>query len=264
METTKAKLLIITVILLLLMPVAVSAEIAADIVSVDVNGISYYENEQLLINGVTYVQYEDYLNVISSDKKIDFEISINTDYNCIIANDRYLYFGSNSQNIDGNLYLPIRTVSKIFDADINWNGSLNKVTVTTGTDYLENGETYYNYDDLYWLSRIIYAESGAEPFAGKLAVGTVIMNRVASNEFPNDIYGVIFDAENGVQFPPSQSNRIYTAPDEESVIAAKICLDGYRTDTAILYFLDESIAVNKWIVNNRDYSFTIGCHDFYS
>ena len=268
MVTRPAKLLIITVILLLLMPVMVSAaifaaELSADNVSVDINGTVYYENEQLLINGVTYVQYDDYLNAASADKKIDFEVSINTDYNCIIANDRYIYYGENSLDIDGILYLPIRTVSKIIGADITWDGSANKVSVTSG-DYIESGDTFYDYDDLYWLSRIIYAESGAEPFEGKLAVGTVIMNRVASADFPNDIYGVIFDSEHGVQFPPAMNNRIYIAPDEECVTAAKICLDGYRTDTEILYFLDESLATNKWIVTNRDYSLTIGCHDFYS
>ena len=43
------------------------------------------------------------------------------------------------------------------------------------------------------MSRIIHAESGAEPFDGKIAVGNVVLNRVESKQYPNTIYGVIFD-----------------------------------------------------------------------
>ena len=232
--------LILTVILLLLIPCSVFAETfpVYENVSVDIGGNSYYENESLLIDGITYVQYEDYLNVLSGEKKTDFDININSDYNCVIANDRYLYYGDSSVYIDGNLYLPIRVVSKIFSAEIKWDGSLKKVSVTAETDTIESGETYYDYDDVYWLSRIICAESDAESFEHKLAVGTVIMNRAASKEFPDDIYSVIFDSEYGIQLKPVKTNRIYTIPDEECVIAAKICLDGYRTDPGILYFPD--------------------------
>jgi Cell wall hydrolyses involved in spore germination len=261
------RVFVLTFMLLLLMPCLIFADTPSydyDLVSVEVDGDIYYENESLLINGITYVQYEDYLSVLSAEKNIDFDINLNTDYNCVIANDRYLYYGDSAVYINDNLYLPIRFISKIFGADITWNGSLKRVSVTTGTDLLENGEIYYDYDDVYWLSRIICAESDAESLEGKLAVGTIIMNRVTSADFPNDIYNVIFDSENGVQFTPVRTKRIYTTPDDECVIAAKICLDGYRTDPNILYFIDESKAVNKWVPNNRNYLFTIGCHDFYS
>jgi len=260
------KTLILTIILLLLIPCSIFADAypVYENVSVDIDGNIYYENANLLIDGITYVQYEDYLNILSLEKKIDFDININTDYNCVIANDRYLYYGDCAVYIDNNLYLPIRILSKVFNSVIEWDGSQKKVSVTTETGTLENGEIYYNYDDVYWLSRIICAESDSESFEGKLAVGTVIMNRVAAEQFPDDIYSVIFDSEYGIQFTPAKTNRIYTVPDEECVIAAKICLDGYRTDPGILYFIDESIAVNKWVPENRMYLFTIGCHDFYS
>ena len=68
-------------------------------------------------------------------------------------------------------------------------------------------EEFYDHDELYWLSKLIYAESGAEPFLGKLAVGTVVMNRVDSDEFPSNIVDVIFDKENGVQFTPTANDR---------------------------------------------------------
>lgn len=251
------------IVLLLLMSVPIFAETIST-ASVDIDGEVYYVNEPLLIDGRTYVPYDNYLNTLLQKKNINFEITINTEYNYITANDRYLYYGDKQLYINDVLYIPLRTVSKIFNASVEWDSTQLKVNVTTGSDFIESGETFYNYDDVYWLSRIIYAESGAEDFVGKLAVGTVVMNRLASDDFPDSIYEVIFDTEYGLQFTPTKNNRIYNTPDEESIIAAKICLDGYKTDSNILYFLDESIATSKWIVNNRTYILTIGNHDFYS
>lgn len=126
------------------------------------------------------------------------------------------------------------------------------------------GGEYYDQDELYWMSRIIAAESGGEPLEGKLAVGTVIMNRVASAEFPNTVYDVIFDTQYAVQFTPVANGRIYNTPDNESVAAAKMTLEGYLMSDDIYYFIYEAIATSLWTVQNRGYQFTIGCHDFYS
>ena len=41
------------------------------------------------------------------------------------------------------------------------------------------------------LAACIQAEADNQPYAGKLAVGSVIMNRVKSSKFPNTITGVI-------------------------------------------------------------------------
>lgn len=258
------RILVFIMILLLLMPVSVFADtINTNFVSVNIDETTYYENQPLLINNTTYVQFDDYINRISGNRKIEFEINVNTEKNYIVANDRYLYSGVEFKIIDNKTYVPIRLISKIFNSDIKWNDDERTVYVTSGTGLIDSGESFYNYDDLYWLSRIIFAESRGESFEGKLAVGTVVMNRVASDDFPDDIYSVIFDKKYGVQFTPTSNKTIYNTPDEDCIIAAKICLDGYRTDNDILYFLDESIATNKWIVNNRVFSHTIGNHNFY-
>ena len=50
-----------------------------------------------------------------------------------------------------------------------------------------------SFDDLFELSKIITAECGSSwlPFDWKLAVGEVVLNRVASPEFPDTIYDVV-------------------------------------------------------------------------
>ena len=126
-----------------------------------------------------------------------------------------------------------------------------------------SGEEYYDASEVYWLSRIIYAESGAEPFLGKIAVGNVVLNRVASAQFPDSIYGVIFDKKYGVQFSPVANGSIYKTPNSDSVIAAKICLEGYSVNNKVLYFMNPKLATNNWISQNRKYAFKIGTHYFY-
>lgn len=59
--------------------------------------------------------------------------------------------------------------------------------------------------DRYLLANLIYCEAGGEPYAGKLAVGSVVMNRVLSSKFPGTIVGVIY--AHG-QFSPVASGRL--------------------------------------------------------
>src|SRR6056297_1831043 len=46
-------------------------------------------------------------------------------------------------------------------------------------------------DDIILLARIINGEARGEDFKGKVAVGSVILNRIKSNQFPDTIRGVI-------------------------------------------------------------------------
>ena len=53
------------------------------------------------------------------------------------------------------------------------------------------------------LARLITAEADGEPYAGKVAVGAVVLNRVRNPNFPNTIRGVIYQYEDGIyQFEP--------------------------------------------------------------
>jgi N-acetylmuramoyl-L-alanine amidase len=98
---------------------------------------------------------------------------------------------------------------------------------------------------------------------GKIAVGNVILNRVKSAEFPDCIYDVIFDDNWGIQFEPVENGSIYNTPTEESILAAKLCLDGASVVDASLYFLNPAKASNFWAIQNCIYISTIGNHQFY-
>ena len=98
---------------------------------------------------------------------------------------------------------------------------------------------------------------------GKIAVANVVLNRVKSKDYPNTIYGVIFDRNHGVQFTPVLDGSIYLTPLGDSVIAAKRALEGENPIGNCLFFLNPQTAESKWILNNRPYFTTIDNHAFY-
>ncbi len=122
----------------------------------------------------------------------------------------------------------------------------------------------YTSNDLYWMSRIIHAEAEDEPYAGKVAVGNVIMNRVNSLEFPNSVKGVIFDYYEGIpQFSPVAEGTIYNNPNEDSIKAAKEALNGSKPVGVSTYFFNPDKSPGYWIVKNKTYVTRIGNHVFY-
>ncbi len=182
----------------------------------------------------------------------------------ISANGRFFYTGAEVLEINGELYIPIRPLVKALNCYV-YEGSNGKFRVSSGdTRRLKNASQFYREDEVYWLSKIISAEARGESLEGKIAVGNVILNRVRAKQYPNTIYGVIFDKKYGVQFAPTANGTIYNAPTYESIIAAKICLEGYSLSNDILYFVNPRYAQSSWISQNRPYAFTIGNHVFYN
>jgi len=129
---------------------------------------------------------------------------------------------------------------------------------------LISAERFYDPEAVLWLARLIYAESGGESLLGQIAVGNIVMNRVRSPEYPNTIWGVIFDRKYGVQFSPVANGRIYNTPSYTARLAAMICLEGFSLSREMLFFLEPTISTSHWIPKTRKYVFTIGHHDFYA
>lgn len=157
---------------------------------------------------------------------------------------------------NGRTYVPLRLVAEALGGTAEWDAYLGGAAVTSA-------DADYNAMDLYWLSRIISAESGGEPLTGQIAVGNVVLNRVASEEFPDTIPGVIFDQSYSVQFEPVENGTVYRTPTARSVEAAMRVLDGDEVIGAALYFYAPALSQGVWINANRTYYQTIGCHRFY-
>ena len=245
-------------------------------VSLTLDGRAVLEGEAAIINSVTYVPLRSVSELLGADsiewdekaqtatvRRGSLSVKVKNHGNIIEAAGRYFYTHEPVRNIDDRIFVPIRPIAAIFCLDLYWNGSKRVVELTTTGKSLESGQGYYDADDLYWLSRIISAESAGESLLGQIAVGNVVLNRVSSRQYPNTVYSVIFDRKGGTQFSPVALGTIYKTPTESSVIAAKICLEGYSISDDILFFMNPRIATNNWISKNRPYAFSIGNHDFY-
>jgi spore germination cell wall hydrolase CwlJ-like protein len=71
--------------------------------------------------------------------------------------------------------------------------------------------------DRYLLANLIYCEAGAEPYAGQVAVGAVVINRMRSPVFPDTMVGVIYAPR---QFSPVASGRLALALSENRASAS--------------------------------------------
>ena len=241
-----------------------------------INGVAVSDPSMCNIGGNTYVSMQTALAQVYSNVNISWagnratvvadgltlEVGLGESY--ILANGRALQVPNRVQVINGRVLLPIRPLAQAMGGFVEWDAQSGTSALYSGSP-IQSGNTYYNGDDLYWLSRIINAESGGEPLEGKLAVGTVVLSRVASPKFPNSVYGVVFERNNGVwQFTPVRSGAINRAPNEESIIAAKLCLEGVQVAKPSLYFVNQYVSPNSWASRNRPYVTTIGRHTFFA
>lgn len=181
----------------------------------------------------------------------------------ISVNGRYFYTVGKILNLDGSLYVPVRAIARALSLEVEWHGETRSVSLSSTGSTVTVGDRFYNSNEVYWLSRIIHAEAGGESFDGKIAVGNVVLTRVESPLYPNTIYGVIFDFKHGIQFTPAYTGTVYNTPSQESIIAAKVCLEGYEIVPDALFFFNPRIATSNWIAENRPFAKRIGNHDFY-
>ena len=231
--------------------------------------------ETIVEQNTTYVGLRQLINHLDPDAYVAWETDravIRSDTLTLTAVPGALYIEANGRTLfvplgvwleDGKTWLPVRALCAALDAEVDWDAENGHVLITSGSGAIQPGSSYYDTDELFWLSRIISAESQGEPLTGKLAVGNVILNRVAHSDFPDTIYGVIFDDRWGGQFEPVRNGTVYDEPTSESVTAAKLVLEGADVVRDSLYFLAPSLTDNHWIMENRDYVTTIGVHWFY-
>ena len=198
----------------------------------------------------------------------DLALSAEMGMNYMTVNGRYLLILRGILLVDGKPCFPLEQIEKIFNLrtelapDKTWLSlDLSEARI------LEGGEDYYERtygsETVMWLSRLITAEAAGQPFVGMVGVGSVVINRVKSERFPNTVMSVIFDTHNGVQFAPVYDGSIYKDASPSGVIAACVALEGYTTVGGSLFFIAPSLTDDAWLKQYYVYVTTIGEHDFY-
>lgn len=108
------------------------------------------------------------------------------------------------------------------------------------------------------LARLVHAEAKGEPFEGKVAVASVVLNRVEHEDFPNSVENVI-KQEN--QFQPVDNGSIKEPAGELDKKAVNVALALEGKDDGSLYFYNPEIAEDDW-QKTRTVTNVIGNHHF--
>ena len=119
------------------------------------------------------------------------------------------------------------------------------------------GSTYTS-SDLYLLAKCIYAEARGESYTGQVAVGAVVLNRVASSQFPNTVSGVIYQRH---AFTAVSDGQINLEPDKTAMNAAQDAMNGWDPTYGCLYYYNPAVATSSWIFGRQTVT-TIGKHVF--
>ena len=125
-------------------------------------------------------------------------------------------------------------------------------------DSTSSGSGGYSSSDVYLLAKVIAAEARGESYTGQVAVGAVVLNRVAHSSFPDTVAGVIY--QKGAFSCVNDSNWS-VAPTAESLKAAQDCINGWDPSGGAIYYYNPKTATSKWI-SSRQVITTIGRHRF--
>ena len=116
----------------------------------------------------------------------------------------------------------------------------------------------YSSSDVYLLSKLIAAEARGESYTGQVAVGAVVLNRVAHSSFPDSIAGVIY--QKGAFSCVNDSNWAVSG-NETSLKAAKDCMNGWDPSGGAVYYYNPKKTSNSFMLS-RPVIKTIGNHIF--
>lgn len=110
------------------------------------------------------------------------------------------------------------------------------------------------------LARVISAEARGEPYAGQVAVGAVILNRVEHPSFPSTVAGVVYQPG---AFTCMTDGQIDQPVAESCIRAAQDALNGSDPSGGAIYYFNPDTATSSWIWS-RPLIKVIGKHRFCS
>ncbi len=112
--------------------------------------------------------------------------------------------------------------------------------------------------DVELLARLISAEARGEPYAGQVAVGAVVLNRVESPAFPNSMSGVIYQSG---AFTCLQDGQFWGSVSDSAYQAARDAMNGWDPSGGAIYYFNPDTATSSWIWS-RPLITIIGKHRF--
>lgn len=105
-------------------------------------------------------------------------------------------------------------------------------------------QPYISDSDVYLMSQVVFAESGAEPYSGKVAVASVILNRLKDPRFPKTIEGIIKQKN---AFSCISNGKINVIPNEDSYRAVLDALKGSDPTDKAVFFYNPKTSTSSWM-----------------
>lgn len=128
-------------------------------------------------------------------------------------------------------------------------------------EVFNGSNVYVSQDDLDLMAKVVYAESCAEPYTGKVAVASVILNRVKEPGFPKTIENVIKQKD---AFSCVKNGIIAVSTDSTCYSAVIEALKGNDPTEKALFFYNPKTATSSWMKNVPKYRVkAIGNHVFF-
>lgn len=127
--------------------------------------------------------------------------------------------------------------------------------------YCDNTHLNITQSDIDLLAKLVYAESRGEPFNGKVAVASVVLNRALNPSFPSSIKGVIYQPR---AFSCVHNNTINASANSECYLAVKDAILGKDPTDKALFFYNPEITTCSWMKNTKKLNLKpIGHHMFF-
>jgi N-acetylmuramoyl-L-alanine amidase len=114
--------------------------------------------------------------------------------------------------------------------------------------------------DVTLLAKVISAEARGEPYAGQVAVGAVILNRIRHPSFPGSVAGVVYEPG---AFSCMNDGQINQPVADSAYRAARDAMNGSDPSGGAIYYFNPSTATSSWIWS-RPLITVIGKHRFCS
>lgn len=167
-----------------------------------------------------------------------------------------------------NDYIYTNALSLNYTQDDLSNGTLTETDLFSQSDEIVEvfnssvKKVYLTEADINLMAKVVFAESKGEPYTGKVAVASVILNRVTSPNFPNTVEGVITQKN---AFSCVINGVINTTPNSDSYNAVKDAIKGLDPTGKALYFYNPKIATCSWMKEIEKCNVTtIGQHVFFN
>lgn len=185
---------------------------------------------------VVWVPEEKKVVLIQKDKTIELWQGSNI----LAFNGERITMDTSVEVLDNRTMVPVEYIAECLDFNVEWHNPTYTLLITREGIMVPPtsiAEKEYTDDDIIWLSRIVSVEARGLSLEARLAVANVVLNRTKSPLFPDTIYDVIFEIDVYEQFPPAhRSGFRETEPDNKSIIAAKMALEGINNIGDCLYF----------------------------